>query len=153
MNLSSLQAALVAHPDLHLTLLLPSGNNVPAHFHITEVGRTEKNFVDCGGKTRHVAFASLQVWVADDVEHRLPAAKLATIIEKASCLLGEDDPEVQVECQEGTIGLFSLAGWEARDGCLVFTLANKQTACLALEVCLPDNEEEQGCCGSGSTCC
>lgn len=154
MKLSAFKSALDQNPDLNLAILLPSGNNVPAHFHITEVGRTVKDFVDCGGKTRHLAFASLQVWVADDVDHRLPAGKLADIIGKASAILGTDDPELQFECQEGTIGLFSVEGSETRDGSLVFALANKQTACLAIEVCLPDaKEEEESCCGSGSSCC
>lgn len=152
MKLSAFKAALDQHPDGNLAILLPSGNSVPAHFHITEVGRTEKDFVDCGGKTRHLAFASLQVWVADDTDHRLPAGKLSTIIEKAACLLGNDDPEMQVECQEGTIGLFSVEGSNLSNGSLVFTLANKQTACLALEVCIPDSKEEESCCG-GSSCC
>jgi hypothetical protein len=153
MKLSAFKAALDQNPELYLAILLPSGNNVPAHFHITEVGRTEKKFVDCGGKLRDLAFASLQVWVADDVDHRLPAAKLSLIIDKAAALLGQDDPEMQVECQEGTIGLFSVEGSEAKDGSLVFSLANKQTACLALEVCVPDAQEEESCCGSGSSCC
>lgn len=152
MNLSAFKTALDQNPELNLAILLPSGNNVPAHFHITEVGRTEKDFVDCGGKIRHLAFVSLQVWVADDVDHRLPAGKLATIMEKAADVLGHNDSEMQVECQEGTIGLFSIEGAEARDGSLVFTLANKQTACLAPEVCVPDSKEKEGCC-AGSPCC
>lgn len=153
MKLSTFKSALDQSPALDLAILLPNGNNLPAHFHITEVGRTEKNFVDCGGKTRHLAFASLQVWVADDVDHRLPAGKLAAIIDKAASLLGEDDPEMQVECQEGTIGLFSVETSEIQNGSLVFALANKQTACLALEVCVPDSKEEESCCGSNSSCC
>lgn len=153
MKLSDLQKALDQNPGLNLAILLPSGNNVPAHFHITEVGRTEKTFVDCGGKVRHLAFASLQIWVADDTDHRLPASKLATIIGKASDLLGGDNPEIQVECQEGTIGLFSVESAAAENGSLVFTLANKQTACLALEVCLPQSQDEESCCGSTSSCC
>ena len=153
MKLSAFRAALDQNKDGNLAILLPSGNNIPAHFHITEVGRTEKNFVDCGGKTRHVAFASLQVWVADDTDHRLPAGKLSVIIEKAAGLLGSDDPEMQVECQEGTIGLFSVESSVIQDGSLVFILANKQTACLAMEVCIPDAKDEEGCCGSGSSCC
>lgn len=154
MKLSVFKSALEQNVDLNLAILLPSGNNVPAHFHITEVGRTEKGFVDCGGKTRHLAFASLQVWVADDVDHRLPAGKLAAIFDKASSLLGDGDPEMQVECQEGTIGLFSVEDFEARNGSLVFKLANKQTACLAMEVCLPDSQEDESCCGgSGTSCC
>lgn len=153
MKLSEFKTALDQNPGKSLAILLPSGNNLPAHFHITEVGRTEKRFVDCGGKSRHLAFASLQVWVADDVDHRLPASKLSAIIEKAGDILGTDDPELQFECQEGTIGLFSVKGSEARDGSIVFELANKQTACLALEVCVPDSQEEESCCGNGSNCC
>lgn len=152
MKLSAFKAALDQHPDGSLAILLPSGNSVPAHFHVTEIGRTEKNFVDCGGKTRHLAFASLQVWVADDTDHRLPAGKLSAIIEKASCLLGDDDPEMQVECQEGTLGLFSVEGSIFTAGSLVFSLANKQTACLALEVCVPASKEEESG-GGGSSCC
>ena len=153
MKLSAFKTALDQNPERNLAILLPTGNNVPAHFHITEVGRTVKDFVDCGGKVRHLALASLQVWVADDVDHRLTAGKLAGIIEKASSLIGTDDPDLQFECQEGTIGLFSVEDFEVRDGSLVFNLGNKQTACLALEVCLPDSKEEEGCCGSESGCC
>lgn len=153
MKLSAFKAALAQHPDANLAILLPNGDNIPAHFHITEVGRTEKKFVDCGGQSRELAFASLQVWVADDIDHRLPAGKLAAIIDQAFRLLGHDDPEMQFECQQGTIGLFSVASSHVQDGSLVFTLANKQTACLALEVCLPDSKEEEGCCGSNSSCC
>lgn len=154
MKLSEFKTALDRHAALNLAILLPDGNNVPAHFHITEVGRTEKWFVDCGGKTRHVALASLQVWVADDVEHRLTAGKLAKIFEKAESVVGEDDPELQMECQEGTIGLFAVEDGSVRDGNLVFRLANKQTACLAMDICLPQTgKEEEGCCGGESNCC
>lgn len=153
MKLSAFKATLDHHPDANLAILLPGGNRVPAHFHITEVGHTEKRFIDCGGKTRHLAFASLQVWVADDVDHRLPAGKLAAIIGKASGLLGDDNPDVQFECQQETIGLFSVEDSAVINGDLVFTLAGKQTACLAPEVCVPAADEEKSCCGSGTSSC
>lgn len=153
MKLSDFKAALEANPALNLAIQLPGGGHVPAHFHITEVGRTEKHFVDCGGKARRLAFASLQVWVAGDIDHRLPADKLSAIIEKAGGLFGADDPEIQVECQQGTIGLFSMEGAGVQGDNLVLTLGNKQTACLAVEVCLPDSEAAEACCGGGSTCC
>lgn len=151
MKLATFKATLSRHPDAHLAILLPGGDRVPAHFHITEVGRTEKHFVDCGGKTRHLVLTSLQVWVADDVDHRLPAGKLAAIIEQASALVGGEDSDVQFECQTDTIGLFSVEDSAVINGDLVFTLANKHTACLALETCVPEAEET--CCGSGSSCC
>ncbi|MEI7863404.1 MAG: DUF6428 family protein, partial [Planctomycetota bacterium] len=32
--------------------MLPDKSFVPAHFHITEVGRVQKDFIDCGGTVR-----------------------------------------------------------------------------------------------------
>lgn len=153
MNLSTFHGALRTHPDLNLAILLPGGRNVPAHFHITEVGRTEKRFVDCGGTVRDLAFASVQVWVADDVDHRLPAGKLAAILDQAAGVLGKDDPDMQVECQAGTIGLFAITEAAADGGNLVFHLAPKQTACLAMDVCLPGSGTEESSCGGGNGCC
>lgn len=153
MKLSEFKATLDQHPQSNLTILLPDGSDIPAHFHITEVGRTEKKFIDCGGKKRAAALASLQVWVADDIAHRLPAGKLGTIIEKAAGILGNDDLDVQIECQQGTIGLFSIDGSRVEHSNLVFILANKQTACLALEACgLGELKDEPGC-GCGPSCC
>lgn len=153
MNLWEFKTSLAQNPEANLAMVLPGGNQLPDHFHITEVGRTEKRFVDCGGKSRQVAFASLQVWMADDTDHRLPARKLAAIIDKAQSVLGTDDLEMQVECQQETIGLFSVEGFEVKEGTLAFTLATKQTACLAMEVCLPGAKEEDDSCGTGASCC
>lgn len=156
MKLSALQILLASHPDDTLAFTLPGGKAVALHAHVTEVGLTEKHFLDCGGRLNKTAFCSLQIWVADDFEHRLAAGKLAAIIDKAAPLFGERDPEVQVECQDGSISLFSIESGKAEHGLLAFTLAAKQTACLAMEVCVPSEDaaasEEQSCC-SGSTCC
>ncbi len=158
MKLSEFHQTLTDHPDANLAFILPGGGSVPSHAHVTEVGRTLKTFVDCGGKTRQQAFVSLQVWVAHDTDHRLPAAKLGVIIEQAGSILGSDDPEVQVECQENSISLFAVDGVRVVDGTLAFSLANKRTACLAMDVCLPDGEGgadssvESGC-GEGTGCC
>lgn len=56
------------------TALLTSSNQphppdaafVPAHFHITEIGRIQKDFIDCGGTVRSAVTCLLQVWVAHD---------------------------------------------------------------------------------------
>lgn len=154
MNLSDFKDALDKHAEKDLSIVIPGGHSVPAHFHITEVGRTEKRFVDCGGKVRNLAFASVQVWVANDTSHRLSARKLASILEKTESIIGFDNPEMQVEYQEGSIALLSVEGFEVMDGSIAFLLANKQTACLAMEACLSDpNDGEESCCDSSSTCC
>ena len=31
---------------------LPNGSLVPSHFHVTEVGKVSKHFIDCGGSIR-----------------------------------------------------------------------------------------------------
>ncbi len=154
MKLSEFSRALRESPDENLAFVLPGGGSVPSHAHVTEVGRTVKTFVDCGGKLRKSAVASLQIWVADDTDHRLPTAKLALIMEQAGPILGDDDPEMQIECQRESISLFAVEGVSRGDGALVFTLANTQTGCLAMDVCLPDGgAEEEGCCGGGTGCC
>ena len=48
MNVGELRAVLTNHPDAALHLMLPDGDFVPAHFHVTEVGRVQKDFIDCG---------------------------------------------------------------------------------------------------------
>ena len=78
MNLSSLKKFL--ETANHLTIQLPNGSLVPAHFHITEIGLLSKHFIDCGGTVREEKVATLQLWTADDVEHRLSPTKLHSII-------------------------------------------------------------------------
>ena len=80
MTLTELKQTLAAHPDLPLRFVLPDGQLVPAHAHVTEVARVDKHFVDCGGTRRAESYCRLQVWVADDTDHRLPAAKLHRIL-------------------------------------------------------------------------
>ena len=66
MNVSEFRAVLTNNPDAALHLMLPDGDFVPAHFHVTEVGRVQKDFIDCGGTTRSAVSCLLQVWVAKD---------------------------------------------------------------------------------------
>lgn len=54
-----------------LNFLQTNGEFVPLHFHITEVGLITKNFIDCGGDVHTDKLVNLQIWVANDVHHRL----------------------------------------------------------------------------------
>lgn len=109
---------------------LPSGDFVPEHFHVTEVGLITKHFVDCGNIERVEKVANFQLWNAEDYEHRLKAEKLLKIIDISKRILGDDDLEIEVEYQTETIGKYNL-GFDGRD----FQLLPKNTACLAQEVC------------------
>ena len=50
MKLRDLKATLTLHPDALPRFILPDGDQIPAHYHITEVGHVTKRFIDCGGK-------------------------------------------------------------------------------------------------------
>ncbi len=109
---------------------LENGTKVPEHFHVTEVGKITKNFIDCGGKVRIEEVANFQLWDANDFDHKLKPDKLLKIIDLSENILGLGNLEIEVEYQTDTIGKYELAF----DG-KTFILKNKQTACLAMESC------------------
>lgn len=155
MKTSVLKGILRGFPEHHLQFLLPDGGKIPLHAHITEVGRVDKTFLDCGGTVRRSSSLSLQSWVADDIDHRLPAGKLADIIERAAPILGEEDLEVELEYEDGLVSQFPLETARDEGHLILFTLGTKHTDCLAKEICLPPERgsaEEPSCCG-GTGCC
>ena len=152
MKTSLILTTLRDHPGLHLRFLRPDGGLIPLHAHVTEVGRVDKTFLDCGGTTRRTSYLCLQTWVADDTDHRLSSGKLAAIIERAAPILGNDDLEAEIEYEDGFISQFPIESAAHRDGAIVFTLGTKHTDCLAKEICLPSPQESSSCC-SGTGCC
>jgi hypothetical protein len=133
---------------------LPNNEMVPEHFHVTEVGKITKNFIDCGGVIRKEEVVNFQLWNANDYNHRLHPEKLVNIIELSEKALEIGDLEVEVEYQAGTIGKFGLDF----DG-VNFLLTNKQTDCLAQDSCgipvaqLNTSIKEVVACTPGSGCC
>jgi len=161
MKLSELVTALHQHPEAGLTFVLPGGEAVPPHFHVTEVGRVRKRFIDCGGTARDNESCVLQVWVAEDDDHRLKAGKLGMIIGLAKDILQGDDLPLEVEYDLGVITQLAVTGIEASAGLIKLTLAGKHTACLAPDKCGVDGPAAQagqsgGCCtpaATGPGCC
>jgi len=151
MKTSQFKQYLEQHPHDELSFLLPSGRTIPAHAHITEVGRVDKTFLDCGGKVRRVSICSLQVWVSNDAEHRITAGKLAGILNRAAAMLGDDDLPVEIEFQENLISQFPVEDAKAANGVLSLQLGIKYTDCLAKDVCLPKTEDAKCC--NGTSCC
>ena len=138
---------------------LPDGSLVPSHFHVTEVGKISKHFIDCGGTVRKEEVINFQLWNKDDYDHRLHPEKLIHIIELSEKTLGLEDLEIEVEFQgSATINKYSL-DFNGKN----FLLTNKQTACLAEDVCgvpeekprvkLSDIQNQQSCCDPTSGCC
>lgn len=113
-----------------MAFMLPNGDLVPEHFHVTEIGKITKHFIDCGGKIRNEEVVNFQLWNADDYNHRLHPGKLIHIIELSESVLNIEDLEVEVEYQGQTIEKFALEF----DGDY-FLLAPKNTDCLARDKC------------------
>src|SRR6476659_8317127 len=81
----------------HFRLQLPNGSPVPVSFHVTEVGRLQKNFMDCGGLLRESVSCQLQVWVGEDYDHRIETEKAAKILDRAKALLPDESVPVEIE--------------------------------------------------------
>ena len=141
-----------------VNFMLPSGEYVPEHFHVTEVGLVTKHFIDCGGVERIEKVVNFQLWDANDFEHRLKPQKLNNIIALSEKKLGIGDLEIEVEYQSDTIGKYGL-GFNGKD----FQLIPKTTACLAQDACgippqqlkvttLEVKNTAQSCCAPGGCC-
>jgi hypothetical protein len=135
MTLAELKPQLAQNPELPVRFRLGKDESVPAHAHVTEVGRIDKKFVDCGGTFRNQSLCRLQTWVSDDYDHRLKAGVLLKILEKAASFLQTDDLEVDVEHELDYITQFPIASAGASDGEMVIQLSSRHTDCLAKEKC------------------
>lgn len=131
---------------------LENGTFVPEHFHVTEVGKITKHFIDCGGVVRTEEKVGFQLWNANDFEHRLKPQKLLNIIRLSEKKLGIEDAEIEVEYQGETIGKFHL-DFDGKD----FVLLSTTTTCLAQDSCgIPQEKlisNPKSSCTPGGGCC
>lgn len=138
---------------------LPNGDLVPAHFHVTEVGKINKLFIDCGGTMRNEEVVSFQLWNANDYNHRLHPEKLVKIIDLSINKLNiNDNLPIEVEYQGETIGKYGL-DFDGKH----FLLTTKQTDCLAKDNCgipvkkpkvrLSQLVNDEPCCSPDGNCC
>ena len=137
MIITELKTLLASNPEAMVRFVLPTGEQIPPHAHVTEAARIDKNYIDCGGTFRKDSLCRLQTWVAHDVEHRLTAGKLLGILKKAQSILLSDDLEVDVEYEQGLISQFPVVSGCAREGALELQLSTRHTACLAQDKCCP----------------
>ena len=153
MNFESLKQSLSASPDKNIVFRFASGDSLPEHFHVTEVGRVTKDFVDCGGTRRTVESCVLQTLVADDFDHRLTAGKLLSILEKSSVLGIDAGSTVDLEVQQDTVAIYSVGTAADGESAITFELAPRQTECLAPDKCGIESLTVLGDDCSGPGCC
>ena len=140
-----------------ISFQLPNGELVPSHFHVTEVGKVTKHFIDCGGTERKEEVVNFQLWEENDYNHRLHPEKLVKIIELSERVLGIGDLDIEIEYQGETIGKYGLDFNGTH-----FVLTSKVTDCLAKDNCgIPQKKpkielseiQSTSSCAPGSGCC
>jgi len=158
MTLSQLKLLLTEHSGLAFRIQLPDGSAVPLSFHITEVGRVTKTFLDCGGTLRETVACQLQIWVGQDYDHRVETGKMASILGKGASILPDESVPVEIEYEDRVISQYTIEGHEVLADSVVLRLGHKHTECLAPELCgLPSIERlpslsAKPCCGPTGCC-
>ncbi|MEP6955854.1 MAG: DUF6428 family protein [Chthoniobacterales bacterium] len=148
MKLDELKSTLRSRPSAFPRFILPDGDRIPAHFHITEVGHVAKRFIDCGGTLHDTTDTCLlQTYVADDVDHRLDAGTFAKILDLGKQVLPHDALEVEVEYDCCVVAQYPIVGAAVAGEYIELQLGEKQTDCLAKEKCGIDGES----CGSAQS--
>ncbi len=150
MTLHDFYTLLSQHPDKTLQLVLPGGSTVPQSFHVTEVGRVQKTFLDCGGKLHQTDTCQIQAWVGDDEDHRLAVGKLVKIFQKSALLLPGGGAPLEIEYEDGVLSQYPIASHTITDTAVIFQLERKHTDCLAREICLPPSATQKS---TGAACC
>lgn len=135
MNLQTFGESIANNTGRNIEFQFPAGDTLEPHFHITEVGRVMKDFVDCGGTRRKNETCVLQTLVGNDTDHRLTTDKLSAIIDKASVLGIDSKAPVELEIQRETVAIFQVGDCTIDEEKVSFRLSAKQTECLAPDRC------------------
>ena len=151
MNYRALVNALEHYPTTSPRFVLPDGDYIPAHAHVTEVGHVVRNFIDCGGLTGKEEKVVLQTHVGDDTDHRLRSDRLAKILRLGNRLIPSADLDVDVEYDCCVVAQYPIA--EARrDGeHLNLILQRSRTQCRART--RREIETTARCCATSAACC
>lgn len=153
MKLNEFKTLLKEQGEKHFRIQLPDGSPVPLSFHVTEVGKVQKTFIDCGGTMRESVACLLQIWVGEDVDHRIEARKAAAILDKARSFLPDESIPVEVEYEDRVISQYTIEAAIINPNSVTLKLAHKHTECLAPELCvLPPKSQASQCCGPIGCC-
>lgn len=149
MKLSDLHAALKKYHQTYPRFVLPNGEPIPPHAHITEVGHVVKNFIDCGGVIGKNETVILQTHIGGDTDHRLTSRRLAKILQLGERVLPHDQFEVAVEYDCCVVSQYPVEETKRDGDYLDVYLGRSRTQCLARERQIsPD-----ACCANAAKAC
>jgi hypothetical protein len=151
MTLQDLQNVLEANPRRFPRFVLPDGDYIPAHAHVTEVGYVVRNFIDCGGVTGKEEKVVLQTHVGNDADHRLRSDRFAKILRLGDRVIPSADLDVDVEYDCCVVAQYPIAEAAPVGEHLNLILQRGRTQCRARE--RRKDETVAGCCATSATCC
>jgi uncharacterized protein DUF6428 len=151
MKLHELRIVLEKHPNALPRFVLPDGDHISAHAHITEVSHVLRNLIDCGGMTGREEKVLLQTHVGNDIHHRLRSDRFAKILDLGSKVVPNADLDVDVEYDCCVVAQYPITNVRATGDRLDIVLARGRTQCRARE--RRDRAESNACCGTAVRCC
>ena len=151
MTLQGLQNVLEANPRRFPRFVLPDGDYIPAHAHVTEVGHVVRNFIDCAGLVGKEEKIVLQTHVGNDTEHRLRSDRFAKILQLGNRVIPSADLDVAVEYDCCVVAQYPIAEATPEGDHLNLILQRGRTQCRARE--RRDSETTARCCAASTACC
>ena len=150
MKYEALRRALERYPTTLPRFILPSGDYIPAHAHVTEVGHVARNFIDCGGLTGKEEKVVLQTHVGNDTDHRLRSDRFAKILRLGNRVIPSADLDVDVEYDCCVVAQYPIAEAAPDGDHLNLILQRGRTQCRARE---RRDSETVACCATSAACC
>lgn len=151
MRLRDLQTALEANSNRLPRFVLPNGDYIPAHAHVTEVGHVVRNFIDCGGLTGKEEKVVLQTHVGNDTNHRLRSDRFAKILRLGDRVIPSANLDVEVEYDCCVVAQYPIAEVTPDGERLNLILQRGRTQCRARE--RREAETAVDCCTTSAACC
>jgi hypothetical protein len=137
------------NPAKEIKIYLPNGEIIPEHFHLTDIGTIAHNFIDCGGVVGSNSWVQIQLWVADDKDHRITTTTISKIITASEKILqNSDSEEIVIEYQHSDSATkYNVVNINVGDN-ITINLGVINTTCLEIER-NPNTDK----CGNNSSCC
>ena len=151
MTFHDLENALQANPELFPRFVLPDGDYIPAHAHLTEVGHLVRNFIDCGGLTGKEEKFVPQTHVGNDTDHRLRSERFAKILQLGNRVIPSADLDVEVEYDCCVVAQYPIAEATPDGEHLDLILQRGRTQCRARE--RRQVKTHETCCATAEVCC
>jgi hypothetical protein len=150
-KLFDLRSVLQKHPGTLPRFVLPDGDFIPSHAHVTEVGHVVKNFIDCGGVMGKSETVLLQTHVGQDIDHRLKSDRFAKILQLGERVLPHDQLEVEVEYDCCVVAQYPVSEVKPAGDHLDVILGKRRTQCLVQE--RRKAPRADACCATAASAC